>query len=180
VNFYSLILFVHRLIGILLAEVKIFYWDELIPLTIPATMMMFAQPPYTLSFFLMHIIHSIVINITGSFLYNVMAVNNGHHGPTIVHEGDEFESLDFGVFQTRAIIDRREFDGNLFAVMGYFGLHILHHLFPTLDHADLPKLQGIFHETCKEFSIVYEQQSTVNAFKTQFKQLGRAKALKVE
>jgi fatty acid desaturase len=171
---------VHRYTGFLLAEVKVWYWDEVIPLTLPAAMMFFARPPYTFGFFLLHFVHWLVINITGSFLYNVMAVNNGHHGPTIVHEGDEFDSLDFGIFQTRAIIDRREFDENLFAVLGYFGLHVLHHLFPTLDHADLPKLQGIFAETCKDFSIVYEQQSTVDAFKNQFIQLGRSKTLKVE
>ena len=164
----------------MLAEVKVWYWDELIPLSLPAAMWLFSGTPYTLWFFVIHFLHFIVINIAGSFLYNLFAINNGHHGPTIVHEGDEFVSLDFGIFQTRAIIDRLEFDNNLFAVMGYFGLHVLHHLFPTVDHADLPLLQDIFDETCKDFSIVYKQQTTVDAFKNQFKQLARSKTLKVE
>lgn len=34
-----------------------------------------------------------------------------------------------------------------------FGNHILHHLFPTLDHGLLDTIRLVFEETCKEFGI---------------------------
>lgn len=110
----------------------------------------------------------------GSFLYGLFAVNNGHHAPHIVHEGDEFDNLDFGIFQMKAIVDREEVDDNVFTTLAYFGQHTLHHLFPTIDHAILPHFQKIFEETCKEFSFTPLKKTTiVTAMVDQFKQLGK-------
>jgi hypothetical protein len=115
-----------------------------------------------------------LIEAIGSFLYTSFAVNNGHHGPDIIHEGDEFESRDFGIFQVKAIVDRQEMDGNVFTVLGYYGLHALHHLFPTLDHAVLPALVEDFNETCKEFSVEFKKTTILNAMGRQFDQLARS------
>jgi fatty acid desaturase len=124
-------------------------------------------------------LHWMLIEAIGSFLYTLFAVNNGHHGPDIVHEGDEFESLDFGVFQIKAIVDRQETEGNIFTVLGYYGLHALHHLFPTLDHAVLPKLLDIFNDTCKEFSVESKTTTIMGAMARQFEQLARSETKKL-
>jgi len=41
----------------------------------------------------------------------------------------------------------------LLAELTTYGNHILHHLFPTLDHGLLDTIRPIFQETCKEFDL---------------------------
>ena len=36
-----------------------------------------------------------------------------------------------------------------------FGLHHLHHLFPTVDAYELSKIVPIFNEHCKEFGVTF-------------------------
>ena len=113
------------------------------------------------------------IIIAGSFLYSVVAVNAGHHGLKIVHEGDEFMSLDFGFYQLGTVIDRTEAGLNLFMSLTHFGDHLLHHLFPALDHSLLPHLRETLIETCKDFEWEMRQYSCLEALVDQFKQLSR-------
>lgn len=147
--------------------------DELIGFTLPAAMFLFGNPTLSLFNFAHLIILWVVILNIGGFMYSLFAFNNGHHGPEIVHEGDEFDNLDFGVYQIMTIVDRKEIGDNLFRVLAYFGLHCLHHLFPTLDHSVLPHLQDVFKTTCEEFSVRSEETTILKAMIDQFKQLDR-------
>jgi fatty acid desaturase len=165
--------------GNFLSETKVFHYDELISLVLPAFMLVFQKLPITFE-----VTHRIFwqwmsIIMIASFLYTLFAVNSGHHSPEIVHEGDEFDNLDFGVFQIRAIVDRQAVDDHLFTVLGYYGLHTLHHMFPTLDHSILPKLEGIFLETCKDFSVEFRKKSVLSCVTDQFKQLARSEIRKI-
>ena len=36
-----------------------------------------------------------------------------------------------------------------------FNIHSVHHLFPTADHSQFPKILPLVVETCKEFGIKY-------------------------
>ena len=36
------------------------------------------------------------------------------------------------------------------------GDHLLHHLFPTVDHSKLHHLYPAFWQTCKEFGVTYK------------------------
>lgn len=109
----------------------------------------------------------------------VMAVNAGHHGPRNVHEGDEFKSLDYGIYQLAATIERHEAGSNLFMSLTHFGDHILHHFFPALDHSLLPQFRELALKTCLEFHEELRTCSLLEAFVDQIKQLSRTETIKL-
>lgn len=154
--------------GICKTKQRVLFWDELLFLVLPLAMLLFG------SFELSSVVIMWFFIVTvSSFFYRVTAVNSGHHSPDITHEGDELRSLDFGIFQMGATVDRIEGGRNQFMILTLFGEHTLHHLFPTLDQALLPQLHDIFHETCKEFEIEFRKFSWYKLFKDQFKELAR-------
>lgn len=60
-------------------------------------------------------------------------------------------------------------------VQTQFGEHILHHLFPTLDHAVLPQLYPIFRKTLQEFNEELREYSFIKHIIGQNQQLLRTK-----
>jgi fatty acid desaturase len=163
-----------------MAKEKVFFWDELLTFLLPAVMTLLgANPIFSLHNLVSAIVIWTAIMIVGSFVYSVIAINAGHHGYNIVHEGDEFKSLDFGIYQLGATIDRIETNDNLPIALASFGNHTLHHLFPSLDHALLPQLRGILLETCAEFEWEIKQSTLLHALVEQFKQLGRTHVMSV-
>lgn len=84
--------------------------------------------------------------------------------------------MDWGLFQLHTVMDRHDIKGNLFFVLTHFGDHILHHLFPTLDHALLPQLDSLLIETCKEFEADMSTCSWFSHIAGQHTQLARVKA----
>lgn len=70
-------------------------------------------------------------------------------------------------------MDRSEIKGSLFWVLTHFGDHLLHHMFPTLDHAVLPQLYSTLHETCREFEAIYSENPWHKHITGQHKQLAR-------
>ena len=154
---------------------KAFHWDDIIvPLTIPASMIIFGKLNLVNALIMWNIILCIA-----TFLWSLIAVNAGHHGTNIVHEGDEFESLDFGIYQIVTTIDRNEANSCLFMMLTHFGKHLLHHMFPALDHAVLPQLEDEFLHTCHEFNQQIKQTTLMAAAKEQFKQLSRTKFIEI-
>lgn len=143
-------------------------------------MLLFDARPITFLNILITFVIWNVIVLTGSFLYSVVAVNAGHHGPTIVHEGDEFKSLDYGIYQLSATIERGESNSNLFMSLTHFGDHMLHHMFPSLDHSVLPHLRETLIETCREFEGEFRKYSMLDAVVGQFQQLGRTESFKLK
>lgn len=110
-----------------------------------------------------------------------MAINAGHHGPRNVHEGDEFKSLDYGIYQLATTIDRVEVtNSNLFLSLTHFGNHILHHLFPALDHALLPQFRELALETCLDFQEELRECKLLEAFVDQIAQQSRTETIKLK
>lgn len=149
------------------------FWDEIIPLSLPLAMFLLGNHFYTwMTAIKVFFMWGFLVG-AGSFIYNFMGINAGHHGPTIVHEGDEFETLDFGMFQLAATVDRKESNSNLMMSLISFGHHSFHHLFPSLDHSLLPQLKETFLETCKEFDVEFQKFTFLQAVVAQYLQLGR-------
>lgn len=126
---------------------NIMYWHDILPLSIPLAIFLFSD----LSLFL-SLRQWIFITMIASFAFCVIGLNAAHHDPEIYHEGDAARlDRDWGLFQVDTIIDRGDLKGSQFLVLTHFGDHILHHLFPTLDHGILPQLYPVLYETLDQF-----------------------------
>lgn len=125
-----------RFTGTILSETKVWYWDELLSLTLPITMLIFGGTGVSTDTVTAVFYQWGLIVLIAAFLYALFAFSNGHHGPSIVHEGDEFSSLDFGVFQVRSIMERREMNESNFSILAYYGLHVNISSFFSLLQAD--------------------------------------------
>lgn len=151
------------------------YWDDFLPLTLPLLMYFFGNESLIATIKIWF-----AIILTSSFIYGAIAVNGGHHHNRVFHDGDELKSMDFGVFQLAATFDRTDSLDNHFFALTTFGQHILHHMFPTLDHALLPQLRETLFDTCKEFEAELCIYPWYKLFIGQFKQLTRTRALKLK
>ena len=165
--------------GLIFSERQKFNWDELMFLLIPFSMFLFGNSTFGFRNLATIFITWNLIIIVGGFVYSLMAVNAGHHNTTNVHEGDEFKSLDFGMYQLRCTVDRVETKSNLFISLTHFGDHMLHHFFPSLDHSILPQLRKTLIETCTDFEEELRECSLFEALVEQFKQLGRTEIIKL-
>lgn len=163
----------------LLSDKQKFNFDELLPLALPLSMFFLGDSTFAWSNLQRIFIIWNCIILLGSFLYCVVAFNAGHHGPTIVHEGDEFKGLDFGIYQLGATVDRIEAKSNLFMTLTHFGDHMLHHMFPSLDHSLLPQLSETFIETCNDFKEELREFTLLEAMLGQFQQLSRTKTIQL-
>ena len=141
-------------------------------------MFVLGSPAYTLSNLLDILILWNVIIAISSFLFVAMAISGSHHSPSIVHEGDDIKSVDFGIYQMLTTFDRSEANLSIPISILYFGDHVLHHLFPTVDQAVLPQLREILEKTCKEFDVKYIKYGTVKSFFGLLKQISRTKPRK--
>jgi len=80
-----------------------------------------------------------------------------HHGPQLYHAGDELRhDRDWGLHMldtTRDMDKSEEKYGSMAKPLVYttFGNHLLHHMFPTVDHSKLGKLYPALFETLTEF-----------------------------
>ena len=95
-----------------------------------------------------------------SFLF--IGVTTAHHHPDMFHAGDgEFRyGLDWGLAQLDATGDCKDVTGSLLAELTLFGNHILHHLFPTLDHGLLDSLRPVLEQTCTDFNLPQQLANT--------------------
>lgn len=132
-----------------LRHTNIMYWHDLLTLTIPLAMYVGSGGSAGVLLCIRQWLAMIAIS---SFSFCVIGLNAAHHDPEIYHEGDAFrEDRDWGLFQVDTIIDRVDLKWSHFLVLTHFGDHILHHLFPTLDHGLLPALYPVLYETLDEF-----------------------------
>lgn len=83
--------------------------------------------------------------------------------------------MDWGLLELDATRGRKDIDKSLFLVLTHYGLHTLHHLLPTVDHAYLPLCIDALKETCAEFNIDVGDNDLTQweLIKGQFKQLLR-------
>lgn len=148
------------------------YWHDVIGLIIPITMLIVNVN----STFLQVMAQWVRITAISSFLFGLIGLNAAHHTPEIYHDGDaERVDRDWGLYQLDTAIDRSEIKGSQFMVLTHFGEHILHHLFPTLDHGLLPQLNPILLKTLEEFKEELREKSFLEHLVGQNKQLIRTK-----
>jgi fatty acid desaturase len=119
-----------------------------------------------------------IVMLAGVF-YGFVGLSAGHHHTLAFHDGDTMKSMDFGVYQLAATIDRNDVKDSLFLTLTSFGHHILHHFFPTLDHAFLPQLQETFVSTCREFEADFRELPWWELIAGQFKQLTRTEPIEI-
>ncbi|KAJ8680520.1 hypothetical protein QAD02_016307 [Eretmocerus hayati] len=135
--------------------------------------------PVTMSFFTPSIFDAIklwlcIIMISGT-VFHFVGLNAAHHHPEIFHDGDVCrEDLDWGLMELDAVRDRKVIDDSLFLVLTNFGSHGMHHLLPTVDHANLELCLPAFYETCREFGVDSEKLSQWQLIKGQYAQLLRS------
>lgn len=166
----------YRLQGYIWAKEKIFYWDELLTLALPAIMAISSKSSFSWTELYNHWSY---IVIPAEFLFACIYFNRGHHGSDQIHQNDEIKSYDFGEFQLSTTVDRSEANANTFTSLALYGDQVLHHLFPTLDSSILPQLRETLKKTCKEFDIKLRPETTLlRATYGQLKQLYRTETIK--
>lgn len=147
---------------------NILYKDDLVPLLLPLCVM------FCGNFDIINVLLMWLFIITVcSCYFGIVGVNTGHHHPILTHEGDEIKSLDFGIFQMDTIAENSDVKGSHLLVLTHFGEHVLHHLFPSLDHGILPQLNQVFLETCQEFQTELRVYPWYKIFIGQYQQLTR-------
>eukprot|EP00090_Calanus_glacialis_P038314 TRINITY_DN66911_c0_g1_i1.p1 TRINITY_DN66911_c0_g1~~TRINITY_DN66911_c0_g1_i1.p1 ORF type:complete len:439 (-),score=74.31 TRINITY_DN66911_c0_g1_i1:18-1256(-) len=121
--------------------------ENLLPI-LQLSLLLFFNDVFT-SIFLWLLFHS-----TSGFWLIVTSVTTTHHHPELYHAGDvPREDTDWGFHQVDTVRDVEK--KNLAVVLTTFGDHLLHHLFPSVDHSKLAQLYPALYETCKEFQEVY-------------------------
>ncbi|KAK5641848.1 hypothetical protein RI129_010395 [Pyrocoelia pectoralis] len=148
------------------------YFSDLLPFTLPLAMYLFSG--VSLAKVLEMWIFVIAIS---SFCTSAIGFTAGHHHPDVFHEGDapRSKSVDWGIHQLDTVGDRREITGNTFLILTTFGDHVLHHLFPTLDHTVLQYLYPTFQKTMEEFNVKMHMKSQIDSVIGQFRQLNKDK-----
>lgn len=151
------------------------YWDDWLVLALPTAMYVLGNA----NIWIVIQIWLFIIFMT-SLMYGFVGINAGHHHKEIFHDGDELKSLDFGVYQLSATIDRADVKQSLFLTLTNFGHHTLHHFFPTLDHSLLPQLNDILISTCMEFESEMREFPWWKLIVGQFKQLMRTEPNRIK
>ncbi|XP_053673890.1 cytochrome b5-related protein-like [Anopheles nili] len=150
--------------------------DDLIPFLMPV--FMYASNPTSTTTILMMWLYIVLL---ASFFFGFIGLTAGHHHPKALHSGDVFpHDMDFGLYQMATVVERRGIGESLFKVLTTFGDHHLHHLFPTLDHAIFPQLNGVFLETCREFGVNMKVSSWFSQYIAQNLQLARVEPKKYQ
>ncbi|XP_055706560.1 cytochrome b5-related protein-like isoform X2 [Phlebotomus papatasi] len=145
--------------------------DDLIPFTVPMVMYLATGENLTT------VINTwLYIILSGSFVFALIGFNASHHHSAVVHEGDAIRpNSDWGIYQMDTAMDRDDINRSHFFTLTVFGQHILHHMFPTLDHGILDKLQPEFVQTLKDFEYDFRECSWFEHIIEQHKQLARIK-----
>ena len=110
---------------------------------------------------------------------------SAHHHQNMFHPGDgEFSyGLDWGLAQLDATGDNKLVTGpSFFIEVVLFGNHVLHHMFPTLDHGLLEILRPVLWKTCRDFNLPEHLIQSFNSLSQwdlivgTFKQMARTRA----
>jgi hypothetical protein len=141
------------------------------------------------------------LQLFSSFCFGVVGVNAAHHHPEIFHDGDAPRSdRDWGLNTLDTVRDRSTICGakeelsessdgqiklkidssrsqsllSFMLIMGNFGHHTLHHLFPAIDHWHLPQLYPVLEQTLNEFKVPWQTMSFTGMLLGQFLQASRS------
>ncbi|KAI5644431.1 fatty acid desaturase domain-containing protein [Phthorimaea operculella] len=158
------------ILGLIGFEGQKLHWWHVIPFTLPAWMWWISGLwlPWTL------VVWSATI-LVASFFFMVFGLTAGHHGHNNFFDGDipRDTHVDWGLHQLDTVVERIEYAGNHFKSLTRFGDHALHHLFPTLDHAELKYLYPTLFEHCEKFEAQLRTNTFYEALISHSKQLIR-------
>ncbi|KAJ0178869.1 hypothetical protein K1T71_005644 [Dendrolimus kikuchii] len=167
--FSNLVLMAIKLTSIFCSGTS-FQWHCLIPYSVPVWLWALGglSIPWTLALWLVTI-------LSCGFFFVVYGLTAGHHAHTNFFEGDipRDETIDWGLHQMSTVEERIDFAGNHFKSLTRFGDHALHHLFPTLDHAELKYFYPVLLEHCEKFDVVLRTNTFYRALVSQSMQLAR-------
>ncbi|KAI8424208.1 hypothetical protein MSG28_002788 [Choristoneura fumiferana] len=151
-------------------EGKSLKWTNTIPFLIPTWMWILGGQPLHWTIFTW-----IASLFSASFFFVVYGLTAGHHSDDNFFEGDKprAKSIDWGIHQLDTVVERIDYAGNHFKSITRFGDHYLHHLFPTIDHAELKYLYPTLLEHCKKYEEELRTTTFVHAIVSQSKQLAR-------
>ncbi|XP_063824201.1 cytochrome b5-related protein-like [Ostrinia nubilalis] len=177
--FYWPIIFMFVFVGLFVKEVgtsitnfegKRLTWTNVIPFTVPAWMWIAGGLPLPWA-----VLVWVASFMTGSFFFTLFGLTAGHHAHINFFDGDvpRQEYLDWGLHQLDTVVERIDYAGNHFKSITRFGDHALHHLFPTLDHAELKYFYPILLEHCEKFDMPLRTTTFYGALLSHAKQLIR-------
>jgi fatty acid desaturase len=165
---------VRRICGVFVYHYKL-GWNELLVFALPTFMYLMGNSDFWIVMKLW-----LFMIIASSLMHGFVGFNAGHHHDSVFHDGDELASMDFGVYQMAATVDKLEVNSSLFLTLTNYGNHVLHHMFPTLDHAVLPQLHDTLISTCVEFECELREFPWFQLIIGQFKQLARTEPHKLK
>ncbi|XP_045494027.1 cytochrome b5-related protein-like [Colias croceus] len=177
--FYYPIVFAFTSLAVLLKDVVLgvvghqgvkISWTNMIPFIVPVWM--WIGSGLFLPWVIVIWIATVMIS---SEIFMIFGLTAGHHAHSNFFEGDvpREEYLDWGIHQLDTIIERVEYAGNHYKSLTRFGDHALHHLFPTLDHAELKYLYPTLLEHCEKFEMQLRMTNFYQALLSHSKQLIR-------
>jgi fatty acid desaturase len=120
----------------------------------------------------------LVMHIAASYVGITIGITAAHHHPDCWHTGDDYlygDNNDYALIQLDAVRDRADTNKSIFLVAVSYGDHLLHHLFPTIDHGKLHVLNDVLTQTLEEFKIDFPLYTAKDMFTGMFEQLGRDK-----
>ncbi|XP_072939420.1 cytochrome b5-related protein-like [Epargyreus clarus] len=178
-SFYYPVIFPFISLGCMIKEIiawltkledKSLNWRNLIPFFLPVWMWWTSGLflPWTIAVWL-------ASTVISSFFFMVFGLTAGHHSHTNFFDGDvpRGENIDWGIHQLDTVVERIDFAGEHFKSLTRFGDHALHHLFPTLDHAELKYLYPTLIEHCEKFETQLRTTTFYGALISHSKQLIR-------
>ncbi|KAJ8733394.1 hypothetical protein PYW08_001692 [Mythimna loreyi] len=103
---------------------------------------------------------------TTSLITFAIGTSAAHHHPDIFKDGDQLKNttVDWGMHELEAVMDRTDINSSLFTSMTFFGDHALHHLFPTLDNVTLRHFYPVFLKRCEQFRANFRLTSSLDLF----------------
>lgn len=141
------------------------YPENLLPVAELAILMLNISPMQAAFYWVL--IHG----VAGHWLV-VTSVTTTHHHPELYHAGDAPRSdTDWGLTQLDTVRDLKK--DNMLVILTTFGHHLLHHLFPAVDHSRLAALYPALDETLAEEGEVYRFTGAANMVLGMHKQLAR-------
>ncbi|CAK1546128.1 unnamed protein product [Leptosia nina] len=177
--FYYPVIYAFVILGCLIKDVAVslagyrgkkLTWTNVIPFAVPVWMWLASGSyfPWVISVWLLMIILS-------SEFFMIFGLTAGHHSHTNFFEGDipRSDKIDWGIHQIDTIVENIDNAGNHFKSITRFGDHALHHLFPTLDHAELKYFYPTLLEHCEKYETQLRMTNFYNALLSQSKQLIR-------
>jgi len=153
-----------RAFGIMRGEQKL-RPENLLPLI--ELFILMVKLPYSQALGLWFVCHA-----TSGYWLIITSITTTHHHPTLWHAGDTPRTnTDWGLHQLDTVRDIKK--ESLLLVMTTFGDHLLHHMFPAVDHSKLSQLYPALYQTCIEHGETYPFKSLPDMVKGCHKQMAR-------